>query len=126
MRRPLPRRKPEPTIALINIVFLMLVFFMVAGTLAAPLDPELTLVNTRDLEGREPADALIVTKAGTLRFRGQDVGDPGTYLSALGEGAAARIIPDRAAPARAILAISRQIRAAGVEKVLIVTEKALQ
>ncbi|HBR39356.1 MAG TPA: biopolymer transporter ExbD, partial [Sulfitobacter pontiacus] len=42
MRR-FAKSKPqrEPTIALINIVFLMLVFFMVAGTLAQPLDPDL-------------------------------------------------------------------------------------
>ncbi len=34
MRRARTASKREPTIALINIVFLMLVFFMVAGTLA--------------------------------------------------------------------------------------------
>ena len=47
MRR-FAKSKPqrEPTIALINIVFLMLVFFMVAGTLAQPLDPDLKLVET--------------------------------------------------------------------------------
>lgn len=39
MRAHRQKSEREPTIALINIVFLMLVFFMVAGTLAAPLDP---------------------------------------------------------------------------------------
>ena len=47
-----PKRQKEPTIALINIVFLMLVFFMVAGTLAQPLSRDLELVKTSDLEGR--------------------------------------------------------------------------
>jgi biopolymer transport protein ExbD len=46
MRRKTARQGREPTIALINIVFLMLIFFLVAGTLAAPLDKELKLVST--------------------------------------------------------------------------------
>lgn len=54
MIKPRQRSKREPTIALINIVFLMLVFFMVAGTLAQPLDPELKLVKTEELDGIAP------------------------------------------------------------------------
>ena len=40
------RRKSqsEPTLPLINIVFLMLVFFLVAAQVARPLDPTLELV----------------------------------------------------------------------------------
>ena len=59
MRRIVRRKKGEPTIALINIVFLMLIFFLVAGTLAQPLDGDLELVETSDLEGREPPEALV-------------------------------------------------------------------
>ena len=59
MRRIVRRKKGEPTIALINIVFLMLIFFLVAGTLAQPLDGDLELVATSDLEGREPPEALV-------------------------------------------------------------------
>ena len=55
-----PAKKPEPAIALINIVFLMLIFFLIAGTLAPPLDKDLTLVRTAGLEGREPPDALVL------------------------------------------------------------------
>ena len=44
------RKRPtrEPTIALINIVFLMLIFFLVAGTLARPLERELRLVQAQE------------------------------------------------------------------------------
>ncbi|HBT01217.1 MAG TPA: biopolymer transporter ExbD, partial [Citreicella sp.] len=38
MRKVRQKTEREPTIALINIVFLMLIFFLVAGTLAQPLD----------------------------------------------------------------------------------------
>lgn len=126
MRPRPPRRKPEPTIALINVVFLMLVFFMVAGTLAAPVDADLKLVDTRDLEGRDPANALVITRTGGLRFRGQSIAQPDAYLAHLEGADTARILPDRDAPARVLLEVSRRIRAAGFDKVLIVTEKALQ
>lgn len=126
MRKRTPRTRPEPTIALINVVFLMLVFFMVAGTLAPPLDPAVKLVNTADLEGREPSDALVIAADGQLRYRGNPVAGPAPYLEALQDRTVVRVIPDRAAPAHVVLAVSRDLRAAGAEKVMIVTEKALQ
>ena len=74
MRRARTKGGREPTIALINIVFLMLVFFMVAGALAPPLDPALTLVKTADLDTVPPPDALVVHPDGRLAYRGEDVG----------------------------------------------------
>jgi len=131
MRRALFRSKPEPTIALINIVFLMLIFFMVAGTLAPPVDPDVTLVDTSDPDSREPDYALIITSDGTLRYRGRPVSDAAAYLLDLdldaipGQGIA-RVLPDRDAPAEILLEVARDLRAGGAEKVVIVTEKALQ
>ncbi|MEM6938544.1 MAG: biopolymer transporter ExbD [Pseudomonadota bacterium] len=124
-----PRRaknKAEPTIALINIVFLMLVFFMVAGTLAPPIDPELELVNTRDLDGREPAYAIVVSPEGELRYRGVPAADVTEYMAALEDQTVARVMPDRNAPATRVLEVSRELRAAGADTVLIVTQKALE
>lgn len=126
IRRPNKRRKPEPTIALINVVFLMLIFFMVAGTLSPPIDPDLQLVKTRDLDGRDPANALVIAEDGTLRYRGRAVDNVSPYVADLNDGTTARILPDRNAPAERLIAISRELRAAGAEKVLILTEKALQ
>ena len=37
------KKHREPTIALINVVFLMLIFFLVAGRIAPPLDADLQL-----------------------------------------------------------------------------------
>ncbi|MCY4179912.1 MAG: biopolymer transporter ExbD [Litoreibacter sp.] len=124
MRSAAPRRKPEQTIALINIVFLMLIFFMVAGTLSPPIDPELKLVDTRDLEGRAPDYALILDESGQLQYRGAPVAGTEAYLADLLDLTTARIMPDRAAPAARLLEVARALRSAGVERVLIVTEKA--
>ena len=129
MRR-LARAKPqrEPTIALINIVFLMLVFFMVAGTLAQPLDSALRLVRTQDLDGRAPPDALVVHADGRLAYRGSDQASAAIFVTALTEEerAIVRLVPDRALPAKDLVALTRELRGAGVQKVMLVTERALQ
>jgi biopolymer transport protein ExbD len=128
--RKLAPTKPhrEPTIALINIVFLMLVFFMVAGTLAQPLDPALTLVKTRDLEGRAPPDALVVHADGRIAYRGIDQQDAATFISNLTEEekAVVRLVPDRALPAHLLVRLTRELRASGAQKVMLVTERALK
>lgn len=123
MRSATLRRASEPTTALINIVFLMLIFFMVTSTLAPPRDPDLTLVDTRSLEGREPPNALVLTADGSLRFRGNPVDGPEVYLKTLNDRSQARIVPDRAAAADALVALARQLEQAGVEHVFIVAER---
>ncbi|APE44556.1 biopolymer transporter ExbD [Sulfitobacter alexandrii] len=123
------RAKPqrEPTIALINIVFLMLVFFMVAGTLAQPLDPALKLVRTQELEGRAPPDALVVHATGKLDYRGEVQEDAAAFVSGLSEEQRriVRLVPDRDLPASELVALTRALQQAGARKVMLVTERAL-
>jgi len=129
MRKLAPRTaQREPTIALINIVFLMLVFFMVAGTMAQPLDRSLDLARTADLEGRAPPDALVVHPDGRLVYRGADQLDAAAYLERLPEAQrdVIRLVPDRALPAADLVALTRDLRAAGAQRVILVTERALQ
>jgi biopolymer transport protein ExbD len=131
MPRPLPKsRAKEPTIALINIVFLMLVFFLVAGTLARPLPQELTLVSTDSLEASPPPDALVLHADGSLTFRGGELADAAAFLKARDSGAegggAVRVVPDRDVLAETLVHIARALKAGGAEKVFIVTEQALK
>lgn len=128
MRRPAARRRKEPTIALINIVFLMLVFFMVAGTLSPALDRNISLVEADALDGREPPDALVIDKSGQLRHRGVVLTSVPAFLNRPDSRAldVVRLMPDRALPAVELLRISAQLRAAGVKKIMISTERALQ
>lgn len=124
------RQRREPTIALINIVFLMLVFFMVAGTLAAPLDKDLQLVDTNDLDGVSPPDALVVHPDGRLSYRGEDVADAAGYVTAqraeVAEPGPVRLVPDRNLPADQLVALARDLRQAGATGVIIVTERGLE
>ncbi len=125
-----PRRKSarEPTIALINIVFLMLVFFLVAGAVAQPLDPELKLVRTGALEGAAPPDALVVHPDGRLSFRGSEIASVDAFLSDFEAeaGATVRVVPDRNLPAALLVEIGAALNAAGADRVMIVTERGLE
>ena len=122
------RGRREPTIALINIVFLMLVFFMVAGTLTPPMDGEVSLVRTAEIEGRAPPDALVVYADGRLTWRGEEIDSPRTFLERSAPGASepdVRVVPDRDLPASRLIGIAGALRAAGAARVLIVTERGL-
>jgi len=125
MKRKLSRR--EPTIALINIVFLMLIFFMAAATLAPPLDGDLRLVRTEELEGHAPPDALVVHADGRLVYRGQPQPDAAAYVAALPEEARAtlRLVPDAALPAADLLRLGEALRRAGAGRVVMVTQRGL-
>jgi len=116
--------KRDPSIALINIVFLMLVFFLIAGTIAAPLDPDLQLVETSGLEGREPPDALVLKADGTLSFRGANTDAQG-YMQGHVEGPV-RIVPDRNSSGQRLVELSTELRGLGASSVILVTERALQ
>jgi biopolymer transport protein ExbD len=119
------KRVREPTIALINVVFLMLVFFMVAGTFAPPLSRDIHLVEAAGLGRAAPPDALVLMSDGTLLHRGAPVADPATWV-ARRSGATARVVPDRDAPAARLVEVARALRQAGAERVLIVTERGLR
>jgi biopolymer transport protein ExbD len=118
----------EPTIALINIVFLMLVFFMIAGTLAPPLDRDVTLIKTADLEGSAPPDTLVIHADGRLSYRGAPVADAASFVAELPEEqrAALRVVPDRDLPAKKLVSIGNDLRAAGAKRVILMSERALQ
>jgi biopolymer transport protein ExbD len=124
------RAKPEPTIALINIVFLMLIFFIVAAQIAPPLDGEVELVSTDSLENRQPPDALVVMPDGLMKYRGALV-TPAHYVTIKQESAPddikeIRLVPDRELPAAKLIDIGRELRGLGAEKIMLVTEQGLK
>lgn len=127
MRRRRQTRR-EPTIALINIVFLLLVFFVVAGTLALPIDRDVRLVTTRDLPSDAPPDALILHTDGRMTWRGEAVASAEAFMAGVPPEAAARprVVPDRDVPALTLIRLGQDLRAAGADTVVIVTERGLR
>lgn len=129
LRRPSVRSKGEPTIALINIVFLMLIFFMVAGALAPPMDGDVSLVDTDSLDGRSPPDAAVIRADGTLSYRGRPISPAqAVTLTASGDGdrTVIRIVPDRDLPAETLMDLAAEIREAGADDIWLVTEKGIE
>lgn len=125
MIRSAPRRAPrDSTIALINIVFLMLIFFLIAGSLAPPMARDMSLVSVADLDGRDPPDALLIHADGRLSYRGSPI-TPAGYAAEMAGDTALRIVPDRDSEAAVMVAVAGALRAAGADRVLVVSERAL-
>ena len=128
MARKSRRSGGEPTIALINVVFLMLIFFLVAGQVAPPLANDLSLVRTAELEGRAPPDTLVIRADGTMEFQGEPVQSATAFAETLPAETreSIRIVPDRELAAQALVAIATELRGAGAESIRIVTERGLE
>lgn len=128
MRRQRTQSPKEPTIALINVVFLMLIFFLIAGTIGPQLDPDLTLVDTSDLDPASPPEGLVVFPDGTLSAQGRQVANVADFLATLpaDQRDTVRLIPDQILPAKILLETAAALRGANVSQVLITTERAAQ
>ena len=116
-------------IALINIVFLMLVFFLVTAAIAPPLDRGVDLARATEAEGRAPPDAAVIRADGTLVYRGAEITSEAYLAARLAEEAgsvALRLVPDRALPAQHLVGIAANLRRAGAAEVWIVTERGLR
>lgn len=121
--------KSEPTLPLINVVFLMLIFFLVAAQVTRPLDPDVSLVQTNDPNIVPPSDALVVHKDGSLSWQGLPVTLAQRLASAQAgdDTTPVRILPDRDVPAQRLLEIARAVHAARPSsKIIIVTQRGLE
>ncbi|MBO6901244.1 MAG: biopolymer transporter ExbD [Rhizobiaceae bacterium] len=122
--RPREARQRENTIALINIVLLMLIFFLIAGTLTPPLDKDVELISTVVAAPAEPPEALFITAEGDIRWQGRS-----TTVSDFLAGRRAsseepvRIAADRSLLADKLIDILGELRAQGAERVVVVTER---
>lgn len=128
---PRPAEKPpkENTIALINIVFLMLIFFLIAGTLAPPME-DIDLIETSDSRPVEPPRALFVTAEAELIYEGKEI-TVENYLTGLNDDGAAtdetgphaRIAADSTLPAIQLIDVIDRLRAAGAGRITVITER---
>jgi len=127
-----PRRRPpyETMVPLINVVFLLLIFFLLAGTMepSAPVDVNLPAGQISDKNARLPAE-IYIEKDGFIwldknmvppELSGLLVRD---YLQKQGTDRVA-IKADRDAPAEFLLVLMEGLRQAGVKQVTLETSQA--
>ncbi len=116
-------------VALVNIVFLLLVFFLAAAALAPPLDGRVRLPEAARLEASPPPDAAVVLADGRMFYRGSQTTPDAFHAARLAAGSGAeilRIVPDRDLPARDLVGIAVALREAGAREVRIVTERGME
>lgn len=122
------RREPDLT-GLINIVFLILIFFIVAGTLRpfSARDIELTKVSNDVVDAVAPGK-LVAFQDGTLRYATQTLTVPelGKMISgdpSMEPDEGFTVVADERLNAQLLLEISRQLKSAGLKNVSIMTER---
>ena len=124
LRQPITRQRQEPTIALINIVFLMLVFFLVAGTITANQAGDVNLVSVADMAGQQPADAVVIYADGSIYLRGELVDVRSAVLAMSSDTSdVLRLMPDRDLPAQDLVRIAGEFTNSGAKNIVVVTER---
>ena len=125
-------KKPkEPTIALINIVFLLLIFFLAASTLAPPMDQQVELIDTQLLANDPPPNALVIRADGSLLLQGDEI-TVASYLSqtttqlAGDSKPAVRLVPDKNVAAKTLIKVANQLQQGGIQSIKLVTLRDLQ
>ena len=129
LQRPRRREMPESTVPLINVVFLLLIFFMLAGRLSAPMPFEAAPPESE--QQNRPGDAaatVYVAADGRLA-----VGQTESALDELArrvaehrgeDGGPVRVRADGRADANRVIAVMDALRDAGVREVRLLTRPA--
>ena len=124
-----PRRDGN-VLPLINIVFLMLIFFLLAGTIAPKTDFDLTPATSRNSPAATaPANAVYVSQEGFISVAGteiveDEVSDALASLAAHLDGRPLEIVADHEADATLVLTIAETAKVAGIGRVKLITLRA--
>ena len=128
-RRPRLRKDKERILPLINIVFLLLIFFMLAGRLAAsdPFNVE-PAQSSSEAPAETPEMLVLVGTGGQLALDG-DIVDEATLGTLVAERlpkdgattARIRLKADGGAQAERVVAVMELLRDAGVSKLTLLT-----
>ncbi|MGD9867220.1 MAG: ExbD/TolR family protein [Hyphomicrobiales bacterium] len=121
----------ENIVPMINIVFLLLIFFLLAGTLTPrpPFEME-PVITTLKPPSDPPTDGLYVAMDGQIHFRGQTVAlEELTAMFAPaggGEPAPQELVVDRNLKGEQLMPVLDALARAGIEKVRLVTHRSTE
>lgn len=126
--KPLPSRSADSSLALINVVFLLLLFLLVSGTLRPPLPDAFEWAETTETTGEgQVRNTLVLTRSGEIWFAGEVLDDAG-FADFLDEGAGTSdtlsVQVDRHAQMEDVAQLANSLRAAGIRRLSFVTIEA--
>nr|WP_163849867.1 biopolymer transporter ExbD [Pseudooceanicola aestuarii] len=121
-----PPRKPraESIVPMINVVFLLLIFFLMTSELSPPEPIEVTPPNAKGEDAEAAQAVLFLGPEGDLAFR--ELTGPAALAAFAAEAGAAgtqqapRLRADAKAPATQVAAVLRDLAAAGLSSVALV------
>lgn len=119
---PRPRRASrEPVVPMINVVFLLLIFFLMTAQIAPPAPFDLTLPSA---SGDEDAGqtALYISADGEIAFESARGDAALSQAASLPEDTPLRLYADATLPAATLAQVLTQLAALGATRVEIVTE----
>jgi len=121
-------RKADSSLALINVVFLLLLFLLVAGTLRPPLPEDFAWAETVNREGSSNIrGGLVLTRDGTLWVNGRqlDGKELDAHLkTALAASDSLTVQVDKRARMEAVAALAARARSSGLKGLSLVTVEA--
>jgi biopolymer transport protein ExbD len=116
-----PRRAAQDGIVpMINIVFLLLVFFLMTATLAPTPEQEVTLAEANGTQPESQTATLVLTADGRALYDGLE--GEAAVLQLIGSvPEVVYIRADRSAPADRLIALAQDLTAAGLTEIAVVT-----
>ena len=121
-------RAADSSLALINVVFLLLLFLLVSGTLRPPLPDDFDWAETTTDQGSSNIqDSLVLTETGDFWFQGAIL-DEAQLLGFLAEASARSnrltLQVDKRARIETIAGLAKKAQAAGIARLSLVTVEA--
>lgn len=119
---PPPRRRPDFSLATVNIVLLLVLFFLVAGSIVSEEERFVDLPETLSLPLENlPRPLLVIGAGGALAYEGAAVEDRAALVQVLAEAAPPRVyvMAARELPANALVQTVSGLAAQGIEVSLV-------
>ncbi|WP_435106275.1 ExbD/TolR family protein [Arhodomonas sp. AD133] len=118
------RRGGDDLLPLINIIFLLLIFFMLAGTMTSPEAFPVHPPDSRHGKAAENDADLLIGPDGDLAWRGERV-TAETLVTQIGDKPPQRIVvrADGEVASARLMPVLKRLRNAGVERVSLITRR---
>ncbi len=112
------RRRPDEIVPMINVAFLLLVFFLMSAVITLPAPVDIAAPSTSELSGNADNVTLFVTSAGEL------IGADGLVVQDLSEftGGPVTVSADATYPANLFVRIVGDLRNSGVTEIYLITQ----